>query len=54
MKLYSWLTAFLSATYGPEQVDQFLQGLLIGLVNSDDLDKIQACVKDTTALSSDL
>jgi len=44
----------MGATYGPEEVDQFLQGLLLGLVKTDDLDKIQACVKDTSTISNDL
>jgi len=46
--------ALFGAAYGPDEVDQYLQGLFTKLVGSDDLEKIQACVKDTTAVSKDL
>jgi len=54
MKFYSWVVALMGAAYGPEQIDEFLQGLLIGLVKSDDLDQIKACLKDSTVISTDL
>ena len=54
MKFYSWIVALMGAAYSPEEVDLFLEGLIIGLVKSDDIDSIKACVKDTSALSADL
>jgi hypothetical protein len=54
MKLYSMIMALMGATYSPDQVNQFLEGLAKGLTNNDDTESIQSCVKDTSAASADL
>ena len=54
MKLYSMIAAMFGAAYGPAETEQFLEGLFIGLVQHDDMDKIQTCIKDTTNMSANL
>ena len=54
MNLFKALVIASAVTMNLPEVEQFLAGLILGLIQKDDLAKIQKCLTDGTGLASEI